>query len=122
MSGRIKANDIVFGLYVFDMGWHERAIGRYMSQDAEALRSSICLLLENKKQNMFASKNNLESMKFPWIHKSPWIHKEKGSGIHQKIERQMSEFYWLNNCSKNVYRLRGLFKDSVKLDRQKNIF
>ena len=49
--------------------------------DAEASRNKTRLLLENKKQNTFASENNLESTKVPWIHK------EKGSGIHQKIEK-----------------------------------
>ena len=53
-------------------------------QNAEASKSRTRLLLENKKQNMFASENNLKSMKIPWIHKGPWIHKEKGFGIHQK--------------------------------------
>ena len=86
-------------------------------QNAEASKSRTRLVLENKKQNMFASKNNLKSMKIPWIHKGPWIHKEKGFGIHQKIERQKSEFYWLNNCLKKVYRFKGLFKGFVKLDR-----
>ena len=33
--------------------------------DAEASRSRICLLLENKKQNTFASENNLESIRVP---------------------------------------------------------
>ena len=50
------------------------------------------------------------------------MYKEKGSGIHQRNNRQKSEFYWLNNRSKNVYKIRGLFKGSLKLDRQENIF
>ena len=34
-----------------------------LMQDAEELRSKIRLLQENKKQNMFASKNNFKSMR-----------------------------------------------------------
>ena len=68
--------------------------------DVELSRSRTCLLLENKKQNMFVSENNFESMRVPWILKGSWIHKEKGSGIHKKIERQKYEFDWLNNCWK----------------------
>ena len=60
-------------------------------RDVEASKSRIRLSLKNKKQNTF-SENNLESTKVPWIHN------EKGFGIHQKIKRQKSEFYWLNNC------------------------
>ena len=37
-------------------------------RDAEVSRSKIRLLLENKKQNTFASENNLESTRVPWIH------------------------------------------------------
>ena len=36
-----------------------------MMQDAEASRSRTCLLLENEKQNMFATENNLESIRVP---------------------------------------------------------
>ena len=67
-------------------------------QDVEVLRSRARLPLENKKQNMFAFENNLKFMRVPWIHKGPWIYKKKEFGIHQKIERQKFEFYWLNNC------------------------
>jgi len=45
-------------------------------RDAEVPRNRVRLLLENKKQNTFASKNNLKFMKVPWIHK------EKGSRVH----------------------------------------
>ena len=34
-----------------------------LMRDAEELRSKIRLLQENKKQNMFASKNNFKSMR-----------------------------------------------------------
>ena len=40
-----------------------------LMRDAEELRSKIRLLQENKKQNMFASKNNFKSMRVSWIHK-----------------------------------------------------
>ena len=56
-------------------------------RDAEVSKNRTRLPLDNKKQNTFASENNLESIKVPWIHK------EKGFGIHQKIEKQKSEFY-----------------------------
>ena len=39
-------------------------IGKVMC-DAEVARSRTLLLLENKKQNTFASENNLESMRVP---------------------------------------------------------
>ena len=55
--------------------------------EAEALRNRMCLPLENTKQNTFASKNNLDSMR------APRIHKEKGSEIHKKMKRPKSEFY-----------------------------
>ena len=42
--------------------------------------------------------------------------------VLESTNRQKFEFYWLNNCSKNVYRIRGLFKGSLKLDKQENIF
>ena len=35
----------------------------YVMRDAEVSRSRTCLLLENRKQNTFAFKNNLESMR-----------------------------------------------------------
>ena len=38
-------------------------------QKQQATRSKTHLLLENKKQNMFASENNLESTRIPQIHK-----------------------------------------------------
>ena len=72
--------------------------------EAEASKNRTHLLLENKKQNTFTSENNLEFTRVPRIHEGPLIHKENGSGI------------------KNVYRLRDLFKGSIKLDRQENIF
>ena len=37
----------------------------FVMWDAEASRSRTCLLLKNKKQNTFASKYNLESMRVP---------------------------------------------------------
>ena len=42
---------------------------------------------QEKKQNTFALENNLEYTRVPRIYK------EKESGIHQRIERQKSEFY-----------------------------
>ena len=70
-----------------------------MMQDEEASRSRTCILLENEKQNIVASENNLKSMRVAWIHK------EKGSGIHQKIEfdkrstatKVYKTLIWLNN-------------------------
>ena len=56
-------------------------------RNVEPFRSRTRLSLENKKQNTFVSKNNLE---FTRVIR---VHNEKGSGIHQKIERQKSEFY-----------------------------
>ena len=34
-------------------------------RNAEASRSKTCIILENKKQNMFSYENNLESMRIP---------------------------------------------------------
>ena len=56
-------------------------------RNVEPFRSKTRLSLENKKQNTFVSENNLE---FTRVIR---VHSEKGSGIHQKIERQKSEFY-----------------------------
>ena len=53
---------------------------------AEVTRYRIHLFLENKKQNTFASKKNIEStrdLKF----------RRRKSFIHQKIERQKYTFY-----------------------------
>ena len=36
-----------------------------MMQDEEASRSRTCILLENEKQNIVASENNLKSMRVP---------------------------------------------------------
>ena len=80
-------------------------------RDAKTSRSNICLFLENKKQNTFTSKNNLESTR------------RKSYGIHQRNNKQKSEFLLISIILKqNVYRLRSLFKGPVKLDKQKNIF
>ena len=79
--------------------------------DAKTSKNNTCLLLENKKQNIFTSKNNLESTR------------RKGFGIHQRNNKQKSEFLLiLIILKKNVYRLEGLFKSSIKLEKQKNIF
>ena len=80
-------------------------------QDAKTSKSNTCLLLKNKKQNTFTSKNNLESTR------------RKSYGIHQRNNKQKSEFLLiLIILKKNVYRLEGLFKSSIKLEKQKNIF
>ena len=53
---------------------------------AKVTRYRTCLLLENKKQKMFASKKNIEStrdLKF----------RRRKSFIHKKIERQKYTFY-----------------------------
>ena len=47
-------------------------------QDAKELRSRTRPPLENNKQNVFASENNLESTRIPWIHKGPQIYNKKG--------------------------------------------
>ena len=47
---------------------------------------------------------------------------KKGFGIHQRNNRQKSEFLLISIILKNVYRLKDLFKDFLKLDRQENIF
>ena len=85
-------------------------------RDAEASRYRTCLVLDNKKQNMFTSENNLESTKF--LEST----RRKGSGIHPINNRQKSEFLLISIILKNVYRLKDLFKDFLKLDRQENIF
>ena len=72
-------------------------------RDAKALRTRIRLLLENKKQNTFAF---LESTR------------RKSTRIHQRNNRQKSEFLLISIILKNVYRLKDLFKSSIKLNRQ----
>ena len=42
---------------------------------------------------------------------------KKGFGIHQRNNKQISEFLLISIILKNVYILGGLFKDSIKLDR-----
>ena len=76
-------------------------------RDAEASRSRTHLLLENKKQNTFASENNLKSTR---VLESTKI---KDSGIHKRNNGQNFEF-----LLKNVYKFKGLFMGSIKLDRQ----
>ena len=49
----------------------------------------------------------------------------KGSGIHQRNNRQKFEFLLISiilGKKKNVYRLRDLFKGYIKLNLQENIF
>ena len=82
----------------------------------EASRSKTCLLLENKKQNTFDYENNLKSTR---VLKST---RRNGSRIHQRNNRQKSEFLLISIILKNIYRLRGLFKGFIKFDRQENIF
>ena len=69
-----------------------------MMQDEEASRSRTCILPENEKQNIVASENNLKSMRVPWIHK------EKGSGIHQKIEFDKKSMF-IDNSLKTEFPL-----------------
>ena len=97
-------------------------------QKQQAIRSKTHLLLENKKQNMFASENNLEFTRIPQIHEdssNPQGEKvlkstsRKGSGIHQRNNRQKFEFLLISIVLKNVYRLKGLFKGSVNLTDKK---
>ena len=46
-----------------------------------------------------------------------------GSEIHERNSRQKPEFLFISIIMlKNVYRLEGLLKGFVKIDRQKNIF
>ena len=48
---------------------------------------------------------------------------KKGSEIHERNSRQKPKFLLISIIMlKNVYRLKGLLKGSVKLDRQENIF
>ena len=75
--------------------------------DAETSKSKTHILLENKKQNTFASENNLKSTR---VLEST---KKKDSGIHKRNNGQNFEF-----LLKNVYRFKGLFMGSIKLDRQ----
>ena len=82
----------------------------------EASRSKTRLLLENKKQNTFDYENNLKSTR---VLKST---RRKGFRIHQRNNRQKSEFLLISIILKNVYRLKDLLKDFLKLDRQENIF
>ena len=85
-------------------------------QDAEASRSKICLLLKNEKQNTFVSKNNLEFTRVLEFTR------RKGSGIHQRNNRQKSEFLLISIILKNILQIRRPIKGSVKLNDQKNIF
>ena len=71
-----------------------------MMQDEEASRSRTCILLENEKQNIVASENNLKSMRVPWIHK------EKGSRIHQEIEFDKKSMF-IDNSLKNELPLEA---------------
>ena len=61
-------------------------------QDEKALRSKTHLPLENKKQNMFASNNNLESTRVRI--------RRKGSRIHQRNNTQ--KFININNTKKSL--------------------
>ena len=90
--------------------------------DAEVSRSWTCLLLENKKQNMFTSENNLEFTRVPWIHEGSLNSQGERvmESIRETIEKK-SEFLLILIMLKNVYRLWSLFKGSVKLDKQENI-
>ena len=60
-------------------------------RDAKTSRSNICLLLENKKQNIFTSKNNLESIR------------RKGYGIYQRNNKQKSEFLLISIILKKTF-------------------
>ena len=53
---------------------------------------------------MFASENNLESTKVPWVHEGSL--NPQGKRVWNPPENR---------------KIRGLFKGSVKLDRQENI-
>ena len=55
-------------------------------QVVEVSRSITCLLLENKKQNMLATKNNLKSIR---VLEST---RRKDFEIHQRKNRQKSKF------------------------------
>ena len=57
------------------------------------------LLLENKKQNMFASENNLKFMRIPQIYEGFLNPQgERGLKSTRKCGDKKFEFYRLNNC------------------------
>ena len=87
-----------------------------MMQDAEVIRSRTRLLLDFRNKIRFLLKNNFEFMR---ILEST---RRKGFEIYQRNNIQKIEFLLISIIFKNVYKLRGLFKDFVKLDRQENIF
>ena len=65
-----------------------------------------------KKQNMFTSENNLESMRVHWIYKET----EVWNPLENKETKSLNFIYWII-VKKKVYKLSGLFKSTVKLEK-----